>query len=138
MLGGAQNIDLLVSILVSAKLNKKCNLPETSRTVWPSGLRRQTQVLVERSAWVRTPQLSFFMLPTPFVFEVFCGLVACLQRFYYNLEKCKPCQAAAANTFCSSQANKGITQIPMLAIRLADGFSWCARPLADLPECKVS
>ena len=28
------------------------------KTVWPSGLRRQTQVLVERSAWVRTPQLS--------------------------------------------------------------------------------
>jgi hypothetical protein len=28
-------------------------------TVWPSGLRRQTQVLVEQSAWVRTPQLSF-------------------------------------------------------------------------------
>ena len=27
-------------------------------TVWPSGLRRQTQVLVEQSAWVRTPQLS--------------------------------------------------------------------------------
>ena len=29
-------------------------------TVWPSGLRRQTQVLVEQSAWVRTPQLSLF------------------------------------------------------------------------------
>jgi hypothetical protein len=29
------------------------------RTLWPSGLRRQTQVLVERSAWVRTPQVSF-------------------------------------------------------------------------------
>ena len=29
-------------------------------TVWPSGLRRQTQVLVEQSAWVRTPQLSTF------------------------------------------------------------------------------
>ena len=28
-------------------------------TVWPSGLRRQTQVLVEQSAWVRTPQLTF-------------------------------------------------------------------------------
>jgi hypothetical protein len=28
-------------------------------SVWPSGLRRQTQVLVERSAWVRTPQLTF-------------------------------------------------------------------------------
>ena len=32
------------------------------KTVWPSGLRRQTQVLVERSAWVRTPQLSFFIV----------------------------------------------------------------------------
>ena len=31
-------------------------------TVWPSGLRRQTQVLVEQSAWVRTPQLSSFPL----------------------------------------------------------------------------
>ena len=30
-------------------------------TVWPSGLRRQTQVLVEQSAWVRTPQLSVFV-----------------------------------------------------------------------------
>ena len=30
------------------------------KTVWPSGLRRQTQVLVEKSAWVRTPQLSVF------------------------------------------------------------------------------
>ena len=28
------------------------------KTLWPSGLRRQTQVLVERSAWVRTPQVS--------------------------------------------------------------------------------
>ena len=28
------------------------------KSVWPSGLRRQTQVLVEQSAWVRTPQLS--------------------------------------------------------------------------------
>ena len=27
-------------------------------TLWPSGLRRQTQVLVERFAWVRTPQVS--------------------------------------------------------------------------------
>ena len=27
-------------------------------TLWPSGLRRQTQVLVERSAWARTPQVS--------------------------------------------------------------------------------
>ena len=27
-------------------------------TVWPSGLRRQTQVLVEQSAGVRTPQLT--------------------------------------------------------------------------------
>ena len=38
-------------------------------TVWPSGLRRQTQVLVEQSAWVRTPQLSNFgagvSLPVP-------------------------------------------------------------------------
>ena len=34
--------------------------PCSPKTVWPSGLRRQTQVLVERSAWVRTPQLSFF------------------------------------------------------------------------------
>ena len=31
-------------------------------SVWPSGLRRQTQVLVERSAWVRIPQLTFFAL----------------------------------------------------------------------------
>ena len=31
-------------------------------TVWPSGLRRQTQVLVEQSAWVRTPQLSVFLV----------------------------------------------------------------------------
>ena len=30
------------------------------KTVWPSGLRRQTQVLVEQSAWVRTPQLTRF------------------------------------------------------------------------------
>ena len=28
------------------------------KTLWPSGLRRQTQVLVEQSAWVRTPQVS--------------------------------------------------------------------------------
>ena len=33
-----------------------------AKTLWPSGLRRQTQVLVERSAWVRTPQVSFFAL----------------------------------------------------------------------------
>jgi hypothetical protein len=32
--------------------------PIDNSTVWPSGLRRQTQVLVEQSAWVRTPQLS--------------------------------------------------------------------------------
>ena len=37
-----------------------------SKTVWPSGLRRQTQVLVERSAWVRTPQLSFDILDNKF------------------------------------------------------------------------
>ena len=36
-------------------------------SVWPSGLRRQTQVLVERSAWVRTPQLTFFVLKSLFV-----------------------------------------------------------------------
>ena len=29
-------------------------------TVWPSGLRRQAQVLMEQSAWVRTPPLSIF------------------------------------------------------------------------------
>ena len=58
-----------------SKPTKAQRLPSDFKTVWPSGLRRQTQVLVERSAWVRTPQLSFFMLPTPFVFEVFCGLV---------------------------------------------------------------
>ena len=33
----------------------------TRVTVWPSGLRRQTQVLVEKSAWVRTPQLSVYL-----------------------------------------------------------------------------
>ena len=27
-------------------------------TVWPSGLRRQTQVLVVQTAWVRTPPLT--------------------------------------------------------------------------------
>ena len=37
--------------------------PQMLKTVWPSGLRRQTQVLVERSAWVRTPQLSFCYQP---------------------------------------------------------------------------
>ena len=38
-------------------------LPNNFKTVWPSGLRRQTQVLVERSAWVRTPQLSLWSRP---------------------------------------------------------------------------
>jgi hypothetical protein len=37
-------------------------------SVWPSGLRRQTQVLVEQSAWVRTPQLTFSWAP------VFCSV----------------------------------------------------------------
>ena len=32
------------------------------KTVWPSGLRRQTQVLVEQSAWVRIPQLTFIAI----------------------------------------------------------------------------
>ena len=32
-------------------------------TAWPSGLRRQTQVLMEQSAWVRTPPLSVLMHP---------------------------------------------------------------------------
>ena len=40
-------------------------------TVWPSGLRRQTQVLVEKSAWVRTPQLS---LSSSDADEFFIGL----------------------------------------------------------------
>ena len=40
----------------SGRVQATCNT-----TVWPSGLRRQTQVLVEQSAWVRTPQLSDFV-----------------------------------------------------------------------------
>ena len=39
------------------KRRRQCAHSRTT-TVWPSGLRRQTQVLVEKSAWVRTPQLS--------------------------------------------------------------------------------
>jgi hypothetical protein len=30
---------------------------------WPSGLRRQLQVLVSQDAWVRIPLLSYFFLP---------------------------------------------------------------------------
>ena len=43
---------------INAKSLETQRLPSIFKTVWPSGLRRQTQVLVERSAWVRTPQLS--------------------------------------------------------------------------------
>ena len=32
-----------------------------NKSVWPSGLRRQTQVLVVKTAWVRTPQLTFLL-----------------------------------------------------------------------------
>ena len=35
---------------------RRANAPV--KTLWPSGLRRQTQVLVEQSAWVQTPQVS--------------------------------------------------------------------------------
>ena len=45
-----------------APVNKMRRRPHPGVTVWPSGLRRQTQVLVEQSAWVRTPQLSFLIL----------------------------------------------------------------------------
>ena len=38
---------------------KKENAPQS---VWPSGLRRQTQVLVVQTAWVRTPPLTLFGL----------------------------------------------------------------------------
>ena len=38
-------------------------------SVWPSGLRRQTQVLVEQSSWVRTPQVSFSLVFPRDVFQ---------------------------------------------------------------------
>ena len=45
-------------------------VPKLLVTVWPSGLRRQTQVLVEQSSWVRTPQLSYFFLILRCTFSV--------------------------------------------------------------------
>ena len=43
-----------------APASQRNECSQTRVTVWPSSLRRQTQVLVEQSAWVRTPQLSVF------------------------------------------------------------------------------
>ena len=48
-----------VLVIKAKKLFRALHFYFLYTTVWPSGLRRQTQVLVEQSAWVRTPQLSF-------------------------------------------------------------------------------
>ena len=53
----------------------KCTTPSPT-TAWPSGLRRGTQVAVERSAWVRTPPLSFSgLLATKRKFQNCVGLL---------------------------------------------------------------
>ena len=49
-----------VLVIKAKKLFRALHFYFLYTTVWPSGLRRQTQVLVERSSWVPTPKkLSF-------------------------------------------------------------------------------
>ena len=62
------------------------------KTVWPSGLRRQTQVLVERSAWVRTPQLSLCRSAAAPVLLKETGLpIASTPTLRYYAIPCIPC-----------------------------------------------
>ena len=64
-------------------------------SVWPSGLRRQTQVLVERSAWVQTPQLTFFVLKSLFVSKrILRCAVSSIRDLFSPLHSAETCSGA--------------------------------------------
>ena len=58
-----------------------CSICKNHLTVWPSGLRRETQVLVEQSAWVRTPQLSFLFV---FFYDIE-NMIFCFKKDLHDL-----------------------------------------------------
>lgn len=63
----------ILSLVVSCSLY--IMLPLGKMKVWPSGLRRQLQVLVSQEAWVRTPPLSISFMPANYQIVIVVGCI---------------------------------------------------------------